>query len=405
MNLTDPSLVLSVFVRMLGGSNMLVGLVPTIRFGGWFLPQFLAASWIQPQERKVPIAVALETVRVLIYGAFAVLTYTLGVSSPRLLLVTFFVLFSISRLTTGTSALARIDAIGKVILPSQRASFFATRNFWGGVLVFGAGFLIRYLLDPTQGQPFPFGFTVLFALSCCCFATSALIFSRIVEKPGPANQPRRSLRAQLAHAPALIRRDPAFRRYLLVRILLNLTSLAEPFYTVFALDILGAPASIVGLYLSAMTFASVLSNLLWQKADRARGTTFLLRTASFLTALTPLLAATLPWLMRSVGFTVERHGLLPAYLFTAVFLLAGSGESGRTIGLMALLLDISPDEERASYIGLVNTALGFVSFLPILSGALIDRLGFQPIFFATTGLLLLAYLFTLGFKSKSQNPP
>jgi hypothetical protein len=50
MNLTDPSLVLSVFVRMLGGSNMLIGLLPTIRFGGWFLPQFMAASWIQPQE-------------------------------------------------------------------------------------------------------------------------------------------------------------------------------------------------------------------------------------------------------------------------------------------------------------------------------------------------------------------
>jgi hypothetical protein len=39
MNLTDASLVLSIFVRMLGGSNMLVGLVPTIRFGGWSLPQ------------------------------------------------------------------------------------------------------------------------------------------------------------------------------------------------------------------------------------------------------------------------------------------------------------------------------------------------------------------------------
>jgi MFS family permease len=157
----------------------------------------------------------------------------------------------------------------------------------------------------------------------------------------------------------------------------------------------------VGLYLSAMTFASVLSNLLWQKAGRTRDTYSLLRTASFLTALTPLLAATLPWLMRSVGFTVEQHGLLPAYLFTAVFLLAGSGESGRSIGLMALLLDISPDKERTSYIGLVNTALGFVSLLPILSGALIDRVGFEPIFFATTGLLLLAYLFTLGFKSRN----
>jgi MFS family permease len=188
------------------------------------------------------------------------------------------------------------------------------------------------------------------------------------------------------------------RRYLLVRVLLNMTSLAEPFYPIFALDILGAPASMVGIYLSVMTFAGVLSNLAWQKADGVRATYSLLRTASFLTALTPLLAATLPWLMRLVGFTVERRGLLPAYLFAGVFLLAGSSESGRAIGTMALLLDISPDEERASYIGLVNTALGFVSFLPILSGAIIDRVGFEPIFLTATGLLLLGYLVTRGWK-------
>ena len=41
MSLTHPSMVLSVFIRTLGGSNALVGLLPAIRFGGWFLPQFL----------------------------------------------------------------------------------------------------------------------------------------------------------------------------------------------------------------------------------------------------------------------------------------------------------------------------------------------------------------------------
>ena len=398
MNLTHPSLVLSVFVRALGGSNALVGLLSTIRFGGWFLPQFLAASWIQPRPRKVPVAVALEIVRVLVYGVLGTLTYTLSLSHPRLLLLIFFVLFTFSRLIAGSGALTRLDTFGKVISPFRRASFFATRNFWGGTLIFGAGFLVRYLLDPTHGPPFPLNFTLLFALSSCSFITAALSFARIKEMPDSTEQPRHSLKAQLARAPALLERDPAFRRYLLVRVLLNMTRLAEPFYPILALDVLGAPASMMGLYLSASTLASILSNLLWQRVEHTRGVYFLLQISSLLTALTPLLAALLPWLMRSVGFTVERNGLLPAYLFTGVFLLAGSSESGRTIGLMALLLGVAPDEERASYIGLVNTVLGLVSFLPILSGAIIDRTGFEPIFFAATGLLLLGHLITLRWK-------
>jgi len=399
MNLSHPSLVLSVFVRALGGSNALIGLLPAIRFGGWFLPQFLVAGWIQPRPRKVPVAVVLEIGRVFIYAALVVLTYTLGLSHPRLLLFIFFASFTVSRLITGAGALARIDVIGKVIPSSRRGSFFAIRNFWGGVLVFGAGFLVRYLLDSAHGQPFPLNFTLLFGLSCASFLVAILSFARVRETPDPVQQPRHSLKAQLARAPVLLEKEPPFRRYLLVRILMNMTRLAEPFYPIFALDVLGAPPSMVGFYLSAMTFAGIFSNLLWQKVDRARGTYFTVKASSLLTVLAPLLAVALPWLMRVMGFTVERYGLLPAYLFTGVFLIAGGSQSGRAIGLLALLLDVAPDEERPSYVGLVNTVLGVVSLLPVFAGALIDQVGFEPIFFTATGLLLLGYLVTLGWKT------
>jgi len=398
MSLTHPSMVLSVFIRVLGGSNALVGLLPAIRFGGWFLPQFLAASWVQPRPRKGPIVVALESVRILIYAALAVLTYALGLSRPGLLLILFFGLFTISRLTAGSGALARLDVIGKIVPPARRAAFFADRNFWGGAIVFGLGFLVRTMLDPDRGPPFPSNFALLFGLSCASFVLAVLSFSRVREKPNLNQAPSHSLRAQLARGPELIRRDSDFRRYLLVRILLNTVRVADPFYAVFALDILGAPASMVGFYLSAMTLADILSNLVWQRAERARGTHTIVQASSLLTALVPLLAVALPWLMRLAGFTVERYGLLPAYLFTGVFLLAGSSNSGRTIGLMALLLDIAPDQERASYVGLVNTVLGVVSFLPILSGVVIDRIGFAPVFLAATFLLLLGYLVTLGWR-------
>jgi hypothetical protein len=399
MNITHPSLVLSIFARFLGASNTLIGLLPAIRFGGWLLPQFLAASWIQPQPRKVPIAVTFESVRVVIYGALAVLTCALGLSHPYTLLIVFFVVFSISRVTTGTGALARLDTIGKVIPPSRRASFFAMRNFWGGLLVFGAGFLVRYMLDPDRGQPFPLNFALLFALSFLSFVAAMVSFYRVKEIPDPIGEARHSLGAQLARAPALLGQNPAFRRYLLVRVLMDMIRIAAPFYPIFALDVLSAPAFMVGFYLSAMTLAEILANLLWQRVARMRGTLYMLRAAGLLTVLTPLLAATLPWLMQGIGFTVESHGLLPAYLFSSVFLLAGSSQSGRDIGLSSLLLDVAPDEERASYIGLANTVVGFVSLLPILSGAIIDQMGFEPVFFAATGLISLGYVAILRWKS------
>lgn len=405
MNLTHPSLVLSVFIRALGGSNTLVGLLPAIRFGGWFLPQFLAASWIQPRQRKVPIVLGMEVVRTAIYAILGILAYALSGSSPSLLLGIVFALFSLSRLTAGTGALARTDTIGKIIASPRRAAFFAARSFWGGLVVFGAGVLVRQVLDETHGQPFPLNFTLLFILSALSFLLALLIFAKVREPSDPADRPHHSLRAQLARAPSLVKRDPTFQRYVLVRVLMNMTRLSAPFYPIFALDILGAPASMVGFYLSAMTLARILSNLLWRRLAQARGNYALVKTTALLTSLEPLMAVALPWLMRLAGLTVERTGLMPAYLFTAVFVTAGSTQSGRSISLMALLLDIAPDAERASYIGFVNTVLGLVSFLPILAGAVIDWLGFEPIFFTATGLLLLGYLVTRRWKVSQKHTP
>ena len=83
---------------------------------------------------------------------------------------------------------------------------------------------------------------------------------------------------------------------------------------------------------------------------------------------------------------------LRAVVLVAVLVSTG----GPTFGvLMAMSLDIAPSEDRATYIGMVNTVLGLISFLPILSGAIIDLVGYEPVFVVATGLVFLGYLATL----------
>ena len=126
---------------------------------------------------------------------------------------------------------------------------------------------------------------------------------------------------------------------------------AQPFYPVFALDVLEAPESMVGFYLSAMTLAKVIANLLWQRLESARGTFYLMKAASLLSALAPLLAAATPRLMQAAGISVGRNGMLPAYLFSVVFMIAGGSQSGRGVSFPVVLLDIAPAEEKPSYVG------------------------------------------------------
>jgi hypothetical protein len=89
--LANPSLVLALFVRQLGGSNTLVGLLSTIRYGGWFLPQLFVAGRIQNEPRKSSYYVKAELTRCAGYALIALAI--LAMPRADLLLPVFFVLF------------------------------------------------------------------------------------------------------------------------------------------------------------------------------------------------------------------------------------------------------------------------------------------------------------------------
>ena len=71
MTLAQPSMVLTLFVKALGGSNFLVGLLPSRRFVGWLAPQFLTAGAMQCMRRFPPAVQALELIRAVLYLAIA----------------------------------------------------------------------------------------------------------------------------------------------------------------------------------------------------------------------------------------------------------------------------------------------------------------------------------------------
>ena len=61
------------------------------------------------------------------------------------------------------------------------------------------------------------------------------------------------------------------------------------------------------------------------------------------------------------------------------------------------LLEIVPEDERPTYMGLANTLLGLSMFVPVLGGWLVGLLGYRGVFsigltFAMLGLLASAQL-------------
>src|SRR5512146_310818 len=99
--LINPSLVLALFVSQLSNSNLLIGLVPALSVGVWFLPQLVAAALVAGKERQLPYAVWASAVRALAVAVLGVIGFVIGDSSPSTLLLCFFICYSLYNLAAG----------------------------------------------------------------------------------------------------------------------------------------------------------------------------------------------------------------------------------------------------------------------------------------------------------------
>ncbi|MEO8286446.1 MAG: MFS transporter [Chloroflexota bacterium] len=393
--LIAPTLVLAWFISRLGAPNVLVGLLPAILSGGWFLPQMLVASRVQGLSHMMPWYArtgALRTVAVVLLCAFTVLL----ADQPVLLLISFFFFYSVYCFLGGVTGIPWLEVVGKVVAPRRRGSFFGQRNFWGGLLaLLAAGPIGAILSEDLWGLTFPYNFALLFGITAVVVGLGVYFWSSVREPAATQSAPQVSVSALFKQGVRAYKTNVDYRNFMVARILISLASIADPFYVVYAKTNLGAPAATVGLYLGALSIASLLSNFLWSPlADRASNRLLMTLTVASV-ALVPFTAFIIS---RFVG-AIDDDVLYPA--FTLVFVLSGLALGAARIVNNNMLLTIAPPTERATYVGFLNTILGVVIFVPVLGGLLADLVGFEILFLLSLVLSALGLLASQRMSNKA----
>lgn len=384
--LTETSLVLSWFVSQLTGSNFLIGLIGPIRDGGWFLPQLLISGHLQCKQRKLPWYNTMALIRVISWGAMALAVFL--VKDRRLLLLLFYLSLTVTSLSAGFAGLSFMDIVGKAIPPRRRGSFFAARLFFGGIAALGGSVLVGYLLGERSGLDFPTNYAALMFASFIAVSLAMGSFALVIEPVEAVNCERVPLIRQLGRAMDLFRRDANFRRFLTMRLCLMVAQVATPFYIVYAQQTFRVPASMLGVYQTGLTLASVVSNLAWGRISDQQGNRRLVRISNLVGMAMPLTALAMAPLNR---FVPSLSGVVP-YLFTVIFVLLGSYRPGTGVGNVNYLLEIAPAKERPLYVGFTHTVLGVGMFTSAVGGLIVDLAGFSVLFWLTLTFYGLAIL-------------
>lgn len=254
--------VLPSFVALLTPSTVAVGLMAAIQDAGDIVPQLFTAYLVEDKPRKKPILLGVITIRFLSWTLLAWLTFQLGASRPELVLAVLLTLFTLFSLAGGVGTVVYADVFAKAIPFNRRGRFTGWRQLLGYAAAIGAGYVVKLILDDTNGLAFPANYALIFAFSALLLGIALTGFALIKEPIYPVQRNASSLPDLLRRSIALVRANPNFRTLSGARALTMAGLALAPFYVVYARNDLGVDAGTVGVYLSVQMAGAASSNLL-----------------------------------------------------------------------------------------------------------------------------------------------
>jgi len=389
LRLIDSQMVLALFIDRLTGSAALLGLITSLMNVGWLWPQIFLARILDPVPRKKPYYVLSAVTRMIVFGAAFLSIYFLAEDHAMTLFVVLTILLFAFSSCGAIGIIPFMDIVSKSVPAWKRGSFFGYRRIWGGVLGFGGGLLVRYVLREDSGWAFPNNYLLLFGLAFILLVVSTGLFCLSEEFEQPVQRRRISFRMQMHRGWQILRYDTNFQRLLICRALLSFGWMAFPFYALYAVKKLGVAKEMVGTFMIASVVAGTFSNFVWQRLSDKRGNRLVLRWTSGAALSAPLVALLVGHLPSSYA-NVEFMGL-PAKVafYFLTFIGLGLGMDGLMIGGVNYLLDIAPEKRRPTYIGFMYTFSAPLMLVPAAAGHLVEVISFEFVF-------ALSFLFSMA---------
>lgn len=393
LSFTAPFTVLPLFVSLLTSSKILIGSVVTIRTFGWFMPQIFVASFTEHWQKRKPIYILGAVLRGSSFFLLFILIYFWGRKMSSLLLISFFILYGTACLGGGLGGLPFLDIIGKVITPTHRGRFFSLRLFFGGILAVGGGLVVRYVLADPIRFPFPHNYALLFFLTFLGTSSGMVLFMFIREPTGlPIVKKRSSLLVYLKRIDTILREDRNYNRFLRAIVFLNCGVMTLPFYAIYGREVLHFPSEMIGVFVVAQMVGAIISALFWGYLSDRYGNKIVVILSGLMGVSVPFLVMLTMLLHKTISLEVFPQ--LPLIIYTIIFVLVGMNLNGLFIGQNNLLLEIAPAGERATYIGVVNAAVGLVALLSLLGGYIIEWTSYTVAFLLSLTLMLIGTFFS-----------
>jgi MFS family permease len=385
------STVLPAFAARLTANPVLIGLVSALWQAGWLLPQIFAAHYLSTAQKKLPVIKFFGWIGRPVFLVLGIVLLLSGSAVPALLLLLLYAASFYFSFTDSIAGVAWFDVLGKSFTHRERGRLIGAGQAAAGLCSIGAGVVIGWILE-SSGLGFPDNYALILILASASFVAALGGMYLLREPMEPVAAERQRIGDYLPGLVRLLRTDRTFLCVNASRLLVSMTAVASPLFTVFALKELGIAEANVGFFAIAQTVGSALAGLVFGwLADRA-GSHVVIRVVGGVYFLAPCLV------FAAGAFS---PGVIPVALMSAAFLLIGMGDGSFLLGYLNYVLEISPAGGRPVYIGLTNTLAGIVVLFPFLGGMIADLGGYRLAFLVAAAGIAGGWLVGAGLPARS----
>lgn len=367
--LASPGIVLPLMLTAVGAPVAVVGALEPIRRGLSFLPQLAVSGRLRGVAVRKWFWTAAGALQALMLVVMAVVAATASGTAAGVLVLLALAVFSTA---SGIGSLAFQDVLGKTIPKPTRGQLLALRGTAGGVATLAVGLVLQATLgaDASRGV-----FVLLLLGAAALWALAAVLFALTRERPGATGGGRNALREARVSA-RVLRGVPAFRRYVVARLLLTIVEVALPFYALYAAAS-GAGTAALGGYLLAVGLANLLANPIWGRATDRYSSRAVLVAAG----LTSALATGGALLLGALGG-------VPPVLFAVVFGVAATAEAGVRLARRSWVVNAAPEADRPLWVASSNLLAGIVTLALAGLGALGQAAGVAAVLWVALAMAL-----------------
>ncbi len=349
--------VLPVFLVRLGAPRIVISLIPVAIVLGVNLPSIVAAGLVERRREKRRYILGVAAWQRIPWVMVALLIPLLAPTRPGWLIAAVLLAVLAATAAGGFVIPAFFHLVSATIPVERRGSLFALRSIFSYLFGVGGGLLVRLILGNVS---FPSNYMLLYLIASAILFMGLVVFSFIREPPGEAIE--RPLRPA-ERIKKVSASSGSYRAYLAARACLIIAFATTSFFPVYLVERFSLPDSVSGTFaiITAATF--ILINPIFGRLGNRVG-----YKPVFVVAFAALVAAGVIGLAEAPQFLA--YGLIA---MTAI---------AQSVNLLAwnMTMEFAPQGEVASYVGVTGFYVGLIGPVSIVSGLVVQWLGFNGLF-------------------------